>query len=85
MLSILFSRVTVNVLVFVLRIMCFLSRSTCTMLDVGILRILMTEVSGTGNDSIVQKQYCVVEEITEVELRSCRGKFIYNRTYNSVG
>ena len=44
-----------------------------------------SEVSGTGNDSIVQKQYCVVEEITEVELRSCRGKFIYNRTYNSVG
>ena len=24
-------------------------------------------------------------EIKEVELRSCRGKFIYNRTYNPVG
>ena len=28
---------------------------------------------------------CVVEEILEVELRSRRGKFIYIRTYNSVG
>ena len=26
-----------------------------------------------------------MEEIKEVELRSRRGKFIYNRTYNSVG
>ena len=25
-----------------------------------------------------------MEEIKEVELRSCRGKFIYNRTYNPV-
>ena len=29
-----------------------------------------SEVTGKGNDSIVQKQYCVVEEIIEVELRS---------------
>lgn len=40
--SILFSRVTVNVLVFVLRVvffhlLCILSRGTCTMLCVGIL------------------------------------------------
>ena len=27
----------------------------------------------------------IVEEIKEVELRSRRGKFIYNRTYNSIG
>ena len=27
-------------------------------------------MTGKGNDSIVQKQYCVVEEIIEVELRS---------------
>ena len=26
-----------------------------------------------------------MEEIKKVELRSCRGKFIYNRTYNSIG
>ena len=39
-----------------------------------------------GNESIVQKQNRFVEEIKEVELRSCRrGKFIYNRTYNPVG
>ena len=34
---------------------------------------------------VVQKENCVVEEITEVELRSPRGKFIYNRTYNFSG
>ena len=38
-----------------------------------------------GNESIVQKENCFVEEIKEVELRSRRGKFIYNRTYNPVG
>ena len=38
-----------------------------------------------GNESIVQKENCFVEEIKEVELRSRRGKFIYNRTYNLVG
>ena len=35
-----------------------------------------------GNELVVQKENCVVEEIKEVELRSRRGKFIYNRTYN---
>ena len=45
-----------------------------------------SEVTGKCNDSIVQKQNCVVEEIKEVELRSRRGKFIKNRTlYHSVG
>ena len=38
-----------------------------------------------GNESIVQKENCFVEEINKVELRSSRGKFIYNRTYNPVG
>ena len=37
-----------------------------------------------GNESIVQKENCFVEEIKEVKLRSRRGKFIYNRTYNPV-
>ena len=31
-----------------------------------------SEVTGKGNDSIVQKQNCVVEEIKEVELGSRR-------------
>ena len=38
-----------------------------------------------GNESIVQKENCFVEEIKEVELRSRHGKFIYNRTYNPAG
>ena len=38
-----------------------------------------------GNKSVVQNENCFVEEIKVVELRSCRGKFIYNRTYNPVG
>ena len=35
-----------------------------------------------GNELVVQKENCVVEEI-KVELGSRRGKFIYNRTYDS--
>ena len=38
-----------------------------------------------GNELVVQKENCVVEETREVELRSRRGKFIYNRTYNFIG
>ena len=38
-----------------------------------------------ANELVVQKENCVVEEIKEVELRSRRGKFSYNRTYNSIG
>ena len=37
-----------------------------------------------GNELAVQKENCVVEETKEVELRSRRGKFIYNGTYNFV-
>ena len=61
------------------------------MLGVGILHHQQlecfdgSEVTGKDNDSIAQKQNCVVEEIKEVKLRSRREKFIYNRTYNSVG
>ena len=33
-----------------------------------------------GNELVVPKENCVVEEIKEAELRSRRGKFIYNRT-----
>ena len=38
-----------------------------------------------GNEVVVQKENCVVEEIKEVDLISRRGKFIYNRTYNVIG
>ena len=38
-----------------------------------------------GNELVVQKENCVADEIEEVELRSRRGKFIYNRTYNFIG
>ena len=38
-----------------------------------------------GNELFVKKENCVVEEIKQIELRSRRGKFIYNRTCNSVG
>ena len=38
-----------------------------------------------GNELVVQKENCIVKEIKEVELRSRRGKFIYNRTCNPVG
>ena len=68
------------------------------MLGVGILRYQQvlfqnecfecfdgSEVTRKVNDSIVQKQYCVVEEIIEVELRSRRGNFVYDKTYNFVG
>ena len=43
-------------------------------------------MSGQGNDSIVQKKNCVVEEVKKLNLYFvAHGKFIYYRTYNSVG
>ena len=41
--------------------------------------------SREGNELVVQKENCVVEEIKEVELRSRRGKLSYNRTYLIIG
>ena len=38
-----------------------------------------------GNESIVQNENCFLEEINEVELRSRRRKFLYNRAYNPAG
>ena len=35
-----------------------------------------------GNELVVQKENCVLEEIKEVELRSRRGKFIYNLQFH---
>ena len=37
-----------------------------------------------GNELVVQKENCVVEEIKEVELSSRRGKLIYNKTYDFI-
>ena len=72
-----------------------LYRGTCRILGVGILhyqQVLFqkvcfdgSDVTGKGNDSILQKQNCVVEEMKEVELGSRREIFILNRNYNSVG
>ena len=98
--SILFSRVTVNVLVFVLRVVFFhlivyivtrymydaVRRDFALSASFVLERFDGGEVTTReGNELVVQKENCVVEEIKEVELRSRRGKFIYNRTYNSVG
>ena len=89
--SILFSRVTVNVLVFVLRVVFFhliVYVVTRYMYD-AVRRELALSASFVlecfdgsevttreGNELVVQKENCVVEEIKEVELRTRRGKFI---------
>ena len=98
--SILFSRVTVNVLVFVLRVVFFhlivyvVTRYMYDAVrrDFALSASFVLEcfdgsevTTREGNELVVQKENCVVEEIKEVELRSRRGKFIYNRTYNPVG
>ena len=38
-----------------------------------------SEVTGKVNDSIAQKQYCVAEEIIEIELRSRRGNLFMTK------
>ena len=98
--SILLSRVTVNVLVFVLRVVFFhiivyiVTRYMYDAVrrDFALSASFVLECSDgsevttrEGNELVVQKENCVLEEVTEVELRSRRGRFIYNRTYNSVG
>ena len=82
MLSILFNKVTVDVLVFVLRVVFYITpymygaRRQDFMLSASFVSELEwfdgSEVTGKGNDSIVQKQNCVVEEVKEVEFRSRR-------------
>ena len=91
--SILLSRVTVNVLVFVLRVVFFhiivyiVTRYMyhAVRRDFALSARFVLECSDgsevttrEGNELVVQKENCVVEEIKEVELRSRRGKFIYN-------
>ena len=90
--SILLSRVTVNVLVFVLRVVFFhiivyiVTRYMyhAVRRDFALSARFVLECSDgsevttrEGNELVVQKENCVVEEIKEVELRSRRGKFIY--------
>ena len=38
-----------------------------------------------GNKPVAQKVNCFLEEVKEVQLRSRRGKFIYNGAYNPLG
>ena len=91
------SRVTVNVLVFVLRVVFFhiivyivtLYMYDAVRRDFALSARFVLECSDgsevttrEGNELVVQKENCVVEEIKEVELKSRRGRFIYNRTYN---
>ena len=44
--------------------------------------MLVSYVAGEGVEFIVHKESVVVEEIKEVELRSRRAQFIYDRNYN---
>ena len=97
--SISLSRVTVNVLVFVLRVLFFhlivyivtrylydaVRRDFALSASFALECFDGSEVTTReGNELVVQRENCVVEEIKEIELRSRRGKFIYNRTYNSI-
>ena len=75
MLSILFSRVTVKVL-FVLHVVFYITRYMYGARRQDFESFDGSEVTGKGNDSIVQKQICVVEEVKEVEfiyISSCMG------------
>ena len=86
MLSILFSRVTVDVLDFVLRFVFYVTRYMydARRQDFALSASFVSElecfdgseVTGKGNDSIVQNQNCVVEEVKELEfiyISSCMG------------
>ena len=89
-----------NVLVFVLRVVFFhliVSVVTRYMYD-AVRRDFASSASSVlecfdgsevttreGNELVLRKENCVEEEIKEVELRSRRGKFIYNRTLNFIG
>ena len=88
---ILFSRVTVNALVFVLRVVFFhliVYIETRYMYD-AVRRDFALSASFVlecfdgsevttreGNELVAQKENCVVDELKEVELRSRRGKYI---------
>ena len=80
---------TVNALVFILRVVFF--SYDVVRRDFALSASFVLEcfdgsevTTREGNELVVQKENCVVEEIKEVKLNSRRGKFIYNRTYNLV-
>ena len=88
---ILFSRVTINALVFVLRVVFFHlivyieTRYMCDAVrrDFALSASFVLEcfygsevTTREGNELVVQKENCVVVESKEVELRSRRGKYI---------
>ena len=78
---------TVNVLVFVLHVVFYITRymNGARRQDFALSASFVSElecfdgseVTGKGNDSIVQKQNCVVEEVKEVGFRSRRAWEIY--------
>ena len=45
----------------------------------------VSHLAGEGVELTVHKESVVVEEIKEVELRSRRAQFIYDRNYNRIG
>ena len=47
--------------------------------------MLVSYVAGEGVELVVHKESVVAEEIKEVELRSRRVQFIYDRNYNRTG
>ena len=47
--------------------------------------MLVSYVAGEGVELTVHMESVVVEEIKEVELRSRRAQFIYDRNYNRSG
>ena len=47
--------------------------------------MLVSYVAGEGVELTVHKESVVVEEIKEVELRSRRVQFIYDRNYSRIG
>ena len=97
--SILFRRVMVNVLVFAMRVVIFhlivyiVTRYTYDVVrrDFALSASFVLECfdgseikTREGNELVARKENCVLEEIKEVELKSRREKFIHDRTYNSV-
>ena len=85
--SILFSRVTVSVLVSVLRVVFYVTQymydarrqdfASSASFFPELECFDGSEVTGKGIDSIVQEQNCVVEEVKEVEFRSLPAWEIY--------
>ena len=47
--------------------------------------MLVSYVAGEGVELTVHKESVVVEEIKQVELRSRRAQFIYERNCNGIG